>query len=344
MKGGTEMNKITIKDVAREAGVSIATVSNALNGSDVVLSKTREHVMSVARRLNYIPNVNGRQLRAAQTRNIGLFVPSMAGSYYGDMAASIHCLCKKYGYELHIFIVDEEKPLLPTLQSQSIDGAVILFGDLSEAEKKQLIRSRMPTVFMDQELAAESISSVIYESYQHGRMAAEYLLGLGHRNLMHIFGVSGNYDSIQRLAGFQDALRDAGSPLRPENILVGRFEQAAAYRSMHRYLKEGHPLPDAVFAANDLSALGCIKALREYHIRVPEDISIMGCDDHLLSSYSSPGLTTIRTHMEDLGVEAAREIFRLIANCRGKITRLPGDIIVRHSCGIHPSAERRPLL
>lgn len=328
------MNKITIKDVAREAGVSIATVSNALNGSDVVQPKTREHVLDVAKRLNYIPNVNGRQLRAAQTHNIGLFVPSMAGSYYGDMADTIHYLCKKYGYELHIFIVDEEKPLLPTLQNQSIDGAIIMYGVLSESEKKQLVRSRMPTVFMDHEMAAESISSVIYESYQHGRMAAEYLLGLGHRNLMHVFGVSNNYDSIQRQSGFQDALREAGVPLFPENILIGRFEQAAAYRSMHRYLKEGHSLPHAVFAANDLSALGCIKALQEYHIRVPEDISIMGCDDHLLSSYVTPGLTTIRTHMDELGVEAAKEVFRLIGGGNGRIQRLSGDIVVRHSCAI----------
>ncbi len=328
------MNKITIKDVAREAGVSIATVSNALNGSDVVQPKTREHVLDVAKRLNYIPNVNGRQLRAAQTHNIGLFVPSMTGSYYGDMDDSIHYLCKKYGYELHIFIVDEENPLLPTLQNQSIDGAIVMFGLLSENDKKQLIRSRMPTVFMDQELAAGSISSVIYESYQHGRMAAEYLLGLGHRDLMHVFGVTNNYDSIQRQAGFEDALLDAGVPLRPENILIGRFEQAAAYRSMHRYLKESHPLPDAIFAANDLSALGCMKALQEYHIRVPEDISVIGCDDHLLSSYVTPGLTTIRTHMEELGVEAAKEVFRLIAGGSGRVERLPGDIVVRHSCVI----------
>jgi len=326
------MNKITIKDVAREAGVSIATVSNALNGSDVVQPKTREHVLDVAQRLNYIPNVNGRQLRAAQTRNIGLFVSSMAGSYYGDMADTIHYICKKYGYELHIFIVDEDKPLLPTLRNQSLDGAIILFGVLSEKDIRQLILSRMPVVFMDQEIAAENISSVIYDSYEHGRMAAEYLLGLGHRNMMHIFGVSRNYDSIQRQAGFTDALRDAGVPLRPENILIGRFEQSAAYRSMHRYLKEGHSLPDAVFAANDLSAIGCIRALREYHIRVPEDISIIGCDDHLLCSYITPGLTTIRTHMNQLGVESARELFRLIGGGNGSVQRLPGDIVVRRSC------------
>lgn len=335
------MNKITIKDVAREAGVSIATVSNALNGSDVVQPKTREHVMEVARKLNYIPNASGRQLRAAQSHTIGLFVTSMTGSYYGDMADSIHYLCKKYGYDLHIFIVDEDRPLLSTLQSQSIDGAIILFGMLSADEKKRLMKSGLPTVFMDQEAAEGTISSVIYESYACGRMAAEYLLGLGHRDLMHIFGMPYNYDSIQRQAGFEAVLKEAGVPLRPENVLSGRFERAAAYRSMHRYLKEGHKLPDAVFAANDLSAIGCMEALKEYGIRIPEDISIIGCDDHLLCSYMPPGLTTIRTHMEQLGVEATREVFRLIGGGQGQIIRLPGDIVVRHSCAIRQNGEKK---
>jgi LacI family purine nucleotide synthesis repressor len=306
----------------------------------VVQPKTRDHVLEAARRLNYIPNVNGRQLRTAQTHNIGLFVPSMTGSYYGNMADSIHYLCKKYGYELHIFIVDEDKPLLTSLQGQSIDGAIILFGMLSEEEKQQLMQSRLPTVFMDQEAAADSISSVIYESFQHGRMAAEYLLGLGHRDLMHVFGVPHNYDSIQRLAGFEAALREAGVPLRQENVISGRFEQADAYRSMHRYLQEGHKLPDAVFAANDLSALGCIKALQEHGIRTPEDISVIGCDDHLLSRYVTPGLTTIRTDMEGWGVEAGKEEFRLISGSQGRIVRLPGDIIVRTSCMIRPLSAK----
>ena len=260
------MSKITIRDVAREAGVSIATVSNALNGSDVVQPKTREHVLEAAKRLNYIPNVNGRQLRAAQTYRIGLVVTSMTGSYYGDMADSTQYLCQKSGYELQIFIVDEDKSPLPRLQGQGIDGAIVMFGGLSEADKAQLMNGSIPIVLMDQEAAGGKVSSVIYESYQHGRMAAEYLLGLGHRDMLHIFGVQNNYDSIQRLNGFETALRENGVPLKKENILSGRFERAAAYRSMHRYLQEGRKLPDAVFAANDLSALGCMEALKEYGV------------------------------------------------------------------------------
>lgn len=333
------MKKITIKDVAREAGVSIATVSNALNNSDVVQPKTREHVLAVAQRLNYIPNLNGKRLRTAQSRTIGLFVTSMTGDYYGNMADTVHYVCQKQGYELNIFIVDDADSILQKLINRSVDGAIVFYGTLDEEEKQRMRAIGLPIVFMDQEEVGDRVSSVLYESYEAGRMAAEYLLGLGHRDLMHIFGLENNYDSRQRRAGFLDALRDAGVPIRPENILSGRLERAAAYREMRRYLSEGHPLPDAIFAANDLSAIGCMEALRQYGVRIPEDVSIIGCDDILLCGLINPNLTTIRTHMQELGVAAANEVLRLIAQSGGRISRIPGSIIVRQSCCIRAQAE-----
>lgn len=328
------MKKITIKDVAREAGVSIATVSNALNNSDVVQPKTREHVLAVAERLHYIPNLNGKRLRAAQTRTIGLFVTSMTGDYYGNLCDIIHYICQKNGYELNVFIVDSPESILQKLMNRIVDGAIVFFGTLTAEEIRLIKGSGVPIVFMDQEETGEKVSSVLYESYQTGRMAAEYLLGLGHRKLMHVFGLDNNYDSRRRYAGFCDALCEAGVPLRPENKLEGRLERAAAYREMRRFLSEGHPLPDAIFAANDVSAMGCMDALRQYDVRVPEDVSVLGCDDILLCGFVSPNLTTIRTQMRQLGVEAANEVLRLIAQGDGRIIRIPATMIVRQSCAI----------
>ena len=328
------MKKITIKDVAREAGVSIATVSNALNNSDVVQPKTREHVLAVAQRLNYVPNLNGKRLRTAQSRTIGLFVTSMTGDYYGNMADTMHYICQKHGYELHIFMVDDADSILEKLMNRIVDGAVVFFGTLNNEERRRMRAAGLPIVFVDQEEQGEKISSVLYESYEAGRMAAEYLLGLGHRDLMHVFGLENNYDSRQRRSGFLDALKDAGVPFRAENMLSGRLERAAAYREMRRYLSEGHRLPDAIFAANDLSAIGCMEALRQFDVRIPEDVSIIGCDDILLCSFTTPNLTTIRTHMDQLGIEAVNEVLRLISQGEGRIFRIPGDIVVRHSCSI----------
>ena len=328
------MKKITIKDVAREAGVSIATVSNALNNSDVVQPKTREHVLAVAERLHYIPNLNGKRLRSAQTRTIGLFVTSMTGDYYGNMADTIHYICQKSGYELHVFIVDSAESILQKLMNRIVDGAIVFFGTLSENEIQHMKSSGIPIVFMDQEENGERVSSVLYESYEAGRMAAEYLLGLGHRDLMHIFGLENNYDSRQRWAGFSDALKAADVAFRPENRLEGRLERAASYREMRRYLNEGHKLPQAIFAANDASAIGCMEALRQFDVRIPQDISIIGCDDIVLCGFVQPNLTTIRTHMQDLGTVAANEVLRLITQGEGCISRIPGSIIIRQSCAI----------
>jgi len=328
------MKKITIKDVAREAGVSIATVSNALNNSDVVQPKTREHVLAVAERLHYIPNLNGKRLRSAQTRTIGLFVTSMTGDYYGNMADTIHYICQKSGYELHVFIVDSADSIVQKLMNRIVDGAIVFFGKLSENEIQHMKNSGIPIVFMDQEETGERVSSVLYESYEAGRMAAEYLLGLGQRDLMHVFGLENNYDSRQRWAGFSDALKAAGVAFRPENRLEGRLERAASYREMRRYLNEGHKLPQAIFAANDASAIGCMEALRQFDVRIPQDISIIGCDDIVLCGFVQPNLTTIRTHMQDLGTVAANEVLRLITQGDGRISRIPGSIIIRQSCAI----------
>lgn len=328
------MKKTTIKDVAREAGVSIATVSNALNNAEVVQPKTREHVLAVAQRLNYVPNLNGKRLRTAQSRTIGLFVLSMTGDYYGNMADVMHYICQEHGYELHIFMVNDEDSILEKLMNRIVDGAVVFVGPLSATKQQRMREAGLPIVFMDQEQQGAKISSVLYESYNAGRMAAEYLLGLGHRDLMHVFGLDNNYDSCQRRNGFLDALKDAGVPFRSENMLSGRLERAAAYREMRRFLSEGHRLPEAIFAANDLSAIGCMEALRQFDVRIPEDVSIIGCDDILLCSFTTPNLTTIRTHMDQLGIEAVNEVLRLISQGEGRIFRIPGDIVVRHSCSI----------
>lgn len=328
------MKKITIKDVAREAGVSIATVSNALNNSDVVQPKTREHVLAVAEKLHYIPNLNGKRLRAAQTRTIGLFVTSMTGDYYGNMADTIHYICQESGYELHVFIVNSADSIIQKLMNRIVDGAIVFFGTLSSEELRFMKNCGVPIVFMDQEEKGDTVSSVLYESYQAGRMAAEYLLGLGHRDLMHVFGLQNNYDSRQRYAGFRDALKASGVAMRPECCLDGRLERAAAYREMRRFLSEGHALPQAIFAANDVSAIGCMEALRQFDLRVPEDVSVIGCDDILLCSFVSPNLTTIRTHMHQLGAEAANEVLRLIAQGGGKTIHIPGTVVVRQSCAI----------
>ena len=327
------MKRVTIKEVAREAGVSIATVSNALNNADVLHPKTKEHVLSVVEQLNYIPNYSGQNLRGKETNAIGLFVPSLRGAFYGILADSIHKECRKQGYELYIYITEQETTIHNNIIGHLVDGAVILHEGVGSAIVEKLEKSRVPVVFLDKELKSPTISSVVFDSFHEGEMAAKYLLSLGHRNLMHIYGVKDNFDSIQRYNGFLHTLRQASVFFSEENLLVGSFERDAAYREMKRFLRKSRGLPDAIFASNDLSAIGCIEALLSEGIRIPDDVSVIGCDDIDICELLTPPITTIRTSFELQGVIAAQKLIRMLqGRSQGDIEKIEGRLVIRGSC------------
>lgn len=327
------MGKVTIKDVAKAAGVSISTVSNALNGVDVLHPKTKERILEVAEQLNYIPNLNGRNLKAAETMAVGLFISSMRGTFYGTLADTMYWECLKHGYELYVYITNKNTTIVNNIFGRRVDAAVILYEGVEEDTVEKLVKSDIPIVFLDREIKGKTTSSIIFDSYREGEQAAEYLLGLGNKTFGHIYGVQGNYDSRQRYEGFKNRLEEAGIMIRPENVIYGGFEKDAAYSGVKRFLEEGNEVPDAFFAANDLSALGCMEALKEKGIRVPEDVSVIGCDNIEICDLMQPGLTTIQTSFERLGVLVVNHLMELLAGKQeGRIERIEGKIIERESC------------
>ena len=329
------MRKVTIKDVAREAGVSIATVSNALNNVDVVQEKTRNHILEVAQRLHYVPNMNGKRLRGSESHIVGLFLTTLAGNYYGNLADWIYQGCRKQGYDIQVFTTSGVDYIVEKLQGSNIDGAILHCGQMTSEEKRRITATGLPVVFLDNEAVGPTTSSVVFQSYEEGRMAAEYLYGLGHRTAMFIEGAVSSFHGHQRQAGFFDAAAELGLTIPRDQILMGNFERVVAYRAMRQYLQSGRPLPDAIFAANDHSAIGCMEALKECDVRIPEDVSIIGCDDIELCSLVSPALTTVRTNLIRLGELAASEILRLMNREPGQLVTIPGNLIIRQSCAFH---------
>lgn len=324
--------KVTIKDVAREAGVSISTVSNALNDVDVLHPDTKQHILDVAERLNYIPNINGRNLKAQATNVIGLFITSIRGPYYGALADSIYSECLKHGYELNIFVSDKPNNIMTNILGKRVDGAIILNGWVKEPQTKMLLDNEIPTVFIDREQEGPHISSVIFDSHYEGEQAARYLLELGHKSFAFIQGVEHNYDSIERQNGFEKVLKQAGIILSDDYILKGDFDREIAYDAVKEFLEKGLPLPDAIFAANDESAIGTIEALVDEGIKVPEQISVIGCDDIDLAKRIHPSVTTIRTSFEKQGVQAVTRLVAMIKQgAKGEIETLHGRIIPRES-------------
>lgn len=325
------MKRITIKDVAREAGVSITTVSHALSGQGVMKQETRDRVVEIAKKMQYMPDWNGRNLKASETGTVGFFTSSIRG-YYGILVDVMYEECHKNGYEMEVFITDNGDSLLRILLSRRVDGAVILHSGFLEKHEKILQDSELPTVFLDREIQTRYVSSVLLDSYPTGRMAADYLFSLGHRRLMTIRGAD-TFDGIERQRGFADYLREQGYPLEEDYLLNGYFDRWVAYGEMNRFLEKGLPLPDAIFAANDDSAFGCIKALMEAGYSVPADVSVLGCDDIELSQWFVPALSTICTHMTDQGTTAMKELAGLMqGECSGKLHMIKGQIVERASC------------
>jgi len=189
-------------------------------------------------------------------------------------------------------------------------------------------------VGLNAEIADACISSVAFDSYHAGEMAADYLMSLGHKRLMHIAGLENNYDSMSREKGMRDAMARQGLVLEEDYRLDGQFSRSHAYQEMKRFLSLNKPLPDAIFAANDESAHGCIQALHEEGYSVPEDVSIIGCDDIEMCEIMTPTLTTIRTNFAEQGAIALRCLTDMMDGVPGCVHYIDGQLIIRNSCRI----------
>lgn len=339
---GVGAQKVTIKDVAREAGVSISTVSNALNGVDVLRPETKRHILEVAERLNYVPNLNGRNLKSQFTRVIGLFLTSIRGAYYNILADAIYQECRNEGYELNIFVSDRADNMMANILGKRMDGAIILNNNIGEKETALFQKTQIPVVFLDRELRGERMASVVFDSYRGGEMVAQYLLEKGHRRFAYINGSDDNYDNIRRLAGFRSGLEQAGITLDRADIIEGRFEKESSFACVKQFLRSGRPLPEAVFAANDASAIGTVEALMDSGIQVPEQVSVVGCDDIEIAHLVKPSLTTVKTSFEKQGTLAVQHLIALIAGEeKGHIEVLQGRIITRESTCERKSAQQK---
>lgn len=329
------MGKVTIKDVAREAGVSISTVSNALNGVDVLLPDTKAHVLAVAERMHYIPNLNGRNLKARATKVIGLFVTFMGGPYMGALTDSAARQCREAGYELNVFVTGSDNSIMANLLGHRADGAIIVNSSLSKKQEEELKTAEIPIVYLNKEIAGEYQAGVFFDSYAAGRMAAEYLLKKGLYSLGLVEG-PGNYDSRERSLGFRDVLKKNGLPLKEEFVWQGGFSRDRAYDAVKLFLQEAdgreRELPQAVFAANDQSAIGCMEAFLQAGIAVPDTVKILGCDDIELSRYVRPALTTIRTNFEEQGLMAVKCLLSMLqGESTGSLMRLSCTLVERAS-------------
>lgn len=334
-----KITKVTIKDVAREADVSISTVSNALNNVNVLHPDTKRHILKVAKEMGYIPNQHGRNLKANSTKVLGLFLRSIKGPYYGTLIDSIATECEKRGYDLNVFITKNEDTTINSILGRGVDGAIILNEWIEDENLELLEKANIPIVFLDREKVGKKISSVVFASYKGGQMIARYLISQGHKKIGYIHGVEDIYDDIERFKGLKDVLNENGLEFLEDNRLYGSFEEDISFSAVKTFLNSGKELPDAFFAANDLSAIGCIKALKSEGILVPGDVSVVGFDDVIISRYFNPKITTVGNPIERQGVLAVERVLDIIQNKgEGRLDKLEGSMVIRDSCQMNKNA------
>lgn len=329
------MAKVTIKDVAKEAGVSISTVSNALNDVDVLNADTKARVLEAARRLKYIPNLNGKHLKARKSNTIGFYTPSLEGEFYGLLADAMCKACEIRGYELVIHVTKDKKRVLRSILGHNEDGVIVIYVD-PENEISECIREyEIPAVYLEREECSEKTASVTFDSYSAGRQAVKCLTGGENKRLGYIHGHLGTYDDNERYRGFIDEVEASGVIFDTGAELNGSFNDVITFKAVTEYLKNTDNPVDGFFAANDNSAIGCVNAIIDAGLRVPEDISVIGCDGIEIGRLIKPAITTICNPIKEEAKAAVELLVDLIDNTAiGKIVKLPVKLEVRETAVI----------
>lgn len=245
---------------------------------------------------------------------------------------SIANKCEERGYDLMVFITKNERVTINNILGRGIDGAIIFNEWISSENLNLLEKSNMPLVFLDREKVGKNISSVVFASYEGGQMVARHLAELGHKRIGYIHGVEDLYDDKERFRGVRDVLKEKGLSYDNNDSLFGQFEEDITFNAVKKFIKSGYELPDAFIAANDLSAIGCIKALNSEGYSVPKDVSVTGFDDIEISPYFNSGITTVRVPIVQQGVLAVDRLLDIIhKKASGKLDRLEGKMIIRNS-------------
>jgi len=292
-----------IKDVADRAGVSITTVSHVINQTRYVSEELIERVNKAMEELDYHPNSLARSLRSGKTKTIGLVIPDISNQFFAEISRKIEDKGFEHGYSVILCNTDDdpnkEKSYIDVLIAKQVDGIVFISaGEISDNLKKT-ITLNVPIVIADRDIKDIQSDIVLVNNFLGGYEATQYLIGLGHKRIGCISGPSPVTPSAQRLQGFEQAMREAGLPIDPSLIVSGDFRYQSGESAMQKLLDNPQP-PTAVFAFNDMMALGAIRAIYNKNLKVPSDISLIGFDDIPLSQAIFPTLTTMAQPIQEM--------------------------------------------
>ena len=330
----------TIRDVARRAGVSTATVSRVLAGSGNPRVETAGAVMAAVEALDYRPSAVARSLRMRRTNTFGLIVTDIQNPFFPELVQAADDAARTVGYSILLgsAAFDEHRAVhyLDLMADRRVDGMIVASSQVAEESWRWLVESPVPVVVVNAEPANVPITVITSDNRAGMRTAAEHLIELGHRRMAYIRGLEGITADQPRVEGFRAACRDAGIPAADLIELRGDAQFAGGERAVSELLAAGTEVT-AIACHNDITAIGALRALRAARIRVPADISVVGCDDIAAASWVVPALTTIAQQKAEMGRMAVERLLAMLDVGGGDIApetiRVPMVLQVRESTG-----------
>lgn len=328
-------HRITIRDVARVAGVSPQTVSRAINDKDEISPATRARVLRVVEELGYRPNHIARSLTTHRTATLGLVVPDIVNPFFAEIARGVEDLACVSGYQVFLCNTDEnpvrERTVLNSLAAKQVDGIILCSSRLDDAELSAMVAEMPPMVLVNRVLKHGEAYAVVIDDFHGAHQAMAHLLRAGHRFIALLRGPTSSYSGRERLRGYREALAAAGVPWDEELVITTMPRVEEGYQATMQLLAR-RPDVTAIFAYNDLVAVGALQACAAAGRRVPEDVAVVGFDDIPLASLVVPALTTVHVPKYRLGQLALEKLLlRLAGDAESLVSAVSCELIVRAS-------------
>ena len=335
---------VTMKDVARLAKVSVATVSRVLNSSAPVRADTSARVLEIARELRFSPNGAARTLKRRQASALGVILPDLYGEFFSELLRGIDLEAQRAGHALLVSSSHHDAhgvSIAVRAMRGRVDGLLVMAPEVSSASLATALPDGLPTVILNTASTAGAAAAVTVDNMGGTRVVVHHLAALGHQLVAFLCGPSRNADAAARLRGYRTAMRATGLTVHESLVLRGDFTEQGGWLAARALIASDGPRPTALFAANDAMAVGALLALHESGIDVPGDISVVGFDDIPIARYVTPSLTTVRVAIDVLGARAAALLFRALTDPmmqgNGHREVIPAELIIRQSCGPPPA-------
>lgn len=333
------MERTTIRDVAKKAGVSITTVSKALNDYTDVNPETRKHIQEIARQMNYVPNVAGRSMGGRVDKVIGLLINDLrpmdpSGAVYGILSGVCHA-CQDNNIEFILMTTDGHQQAQRSLKvlclSKQLTGLICTGFRLHDPYLKQLDEIDIPCAFIDVRIDNPDVLDITMDNERAAYEAVSFLIKNGRKNIALVNGGPEADVAILRGSGYRWAMEEAGLPIQPNRVLDAGFQEDIAYQRV-RHLLERDSTVDALFCASDLMALGACKAIEERGLTVGDQIAVVGFDDIPSARYLYGGLTTVRQDFYLMGYMAGKAIYEKIEGKTDvRVDNMMYELVVRNS-------------